>query len=356
MTTDVNHSFWVPDFLSKRDLIPGVDNEIDVTPTEAGTFDGRCAEFCGLDHWRMNFTVRVVPPGRVSSAGWPSQRDGRRRDRRSTTARAPSDDPSTRSRGGDRGCSRWLTTTDHKRIGISLHGHRVRLLPARRGARRGHPGPAVQPREPPVVETGTYNQVFTMHGSIMMFLFLGAVRLRPGQLPRAAADRRPGHGVPPAQRPRLLAATCSAASRWSPASSPPTAPPTSAGPATRRCRRRSASPASAATCGSLGARAHRPVRRAHRGQHRRHGRHHAGPGHDDVPDADLHLEHARDERARADRLPGADRGGGDAVRRPAPRRPRLRRRPAAARRSCGSTCSGSSATPRCTSSSCRSSA
>jgi cytochrome c oxidase subunit 2 len=57
---DVAHSFWVPDFLSKRDLIPGVNNEIDVTPTESGEYVGRCAEFCGLDHWRMNFSVRVV--------------------------------------------------------------------------------------------------------------------------------------------------------------------------------------------------------------------------------------------------------------------------------------------------------
>ncbi len=57
---DVDHAFWVPNFLEKRDLIPRVDNEIDVTPTEVGTYRGRCAEFCGLDHWRMNFTVRVV--------------------------------------------------------------------------------------------------------------------------------------------------------------------------------------------------------------------------------------------------------------------------------------------------------
>jgi len=61
VSTDVNHSFWVPDFLSKRDLIPGVDNEITVTPSRTGTFEGRCAEFCGLDHWKMGFTVRVVP-------------------------------------------------------------------------------------------------------------------------------------------------------------------------------------------------------------------------------------------------------------------------------------------------------
>ena len=61
VSSDVNHSFWVPDFLSKRDLIQGVDNEITVTATEAGTYTGRCAEFCGLDHWRMYFSVRVVP-------------------------------------------------------------------------------------------------------------------------------------------------------------------------------------------------------------------------------------------------------------------------------------------------------
>lgn len=60
VTTDVNHSFWVPRFLQKRDLIPNVDNSIDVTPVELGEFDGHCAEFCGLDHGRMRFTVRVV--------------------------------------------------------------------------------------------------------------------------------------------------------------------------------------------------------------------------------------------------------------------------------------------------------
>ncbi|MGK2930981.1 MAG: cytochrome c oxidase subunit II, partial [Acidimicrobiales bacterium] len=37
VTTDVNHNFWVPQFLNKRDLIPGVDNAIDITPTETGT-------------------------------------------------------------------------------------------------------------------------------------------------------------------------------------------------------------------------------------------------------------------------------------------------------------------------------
>jgi cytochrome c oxidase subunit 2 len=67
-TVDVNHAFWVPSFLNKRDMIAGVDNQIDVTPTDVGSFDGRCAEYCALDHWRMAFTVQVVPPDQLDRA------------------------------------------------------------------------------------------------------------------------------------------------------------------------------------------------------------------------------------------------------------------------------------------------
>ena len=58
---DVIHSFYVPDFLYKRDAIPGVRNEIDVRVTDPGRYDGACAEFCGLDHARMTFVVEAVP-------------------------------------------------------------------------------------------------------------------------------------------------------------------------------------------------------------------------------------------------------------------------------------------------------
>jgi len=59
---DVIHAFWVPQFLVKRDVIPGRVNRLDVTPTRTGTFGGVCAEFCGLDHTDMTFTVEVVEP------------------------------------------------------------------------------------------------------------------------------------------------------------------------------------------------------------------------------------------------------------------------------------------------------
>ena len=62
VAADVIHSFFVPAFLVKKDLIPGVDNQLDVRPTETGHFGGVCAEFCGLDHTRMSFSVDVVSP------------------------------------------------------------------------------------------------------------------------------------------------------------------------------------------------------------------------------------------------------------------------------------------------------
>lgn len=61
-TTDVIHSFWVPRFLKKLDMVPGLDNEMDVVVDDPGTFPGRCAEFCGLDHARMDFRVEAVSP------------------------------------------------------------------------------------------------------------------------------------------------------------------------------------------------------------------------------------------------------------------------------------------------------
>jgi len=62
VAADVIHSFFVPSFLVKRDMIPGVDNQIDVRTTKIGHFGGVCAEFCGLDHTRMTFSLDVVSP------------------------------------------------------------------------------------------------------------------------------------------------------------------------------------------------------------------------------------------------------------------------------------------------------
>ena len=57
---DVIHSFWIPAYYFKMDVIPGRENTWVTTPTETGSFDGRCAELCGLSHSRMLFNVEVV--------------------------------------------------------------------------------------------------------------------------------------------------------------------------------------------------------------------------------------------------------------------------------------------------------
>lgn len=59
---DVVHSFYVPAFLFKRDATPGLTTTFDLRVEEEGVFAGKCAEFCGLDHARMTFTVRAVSP------------------------------------------------------------------------------------------------------------------------------------------------------------------------------------------------------------------------------------------------------------------------------------------------------
>jgi cytochrome c oxidase subunit 2 len=64
---DVIHAFFVPRFLFKRDAIPGKLNEFDITIPRAGRFFGECAEFCGLNHSDMGFSVRAVPRDQFDS-------------------------------------------------------------------------------------------------------------------------------------------------------------------------------------------------------------------------------------------------------------------------------------------------
>lgn len=58
---DVIHSFWVPQFLQKMDMIPGRTTKFQVFPTQTGTFQGKCAELCGAYHSEMLFMIKVVP-------------------------------------------------------------------------------------------------------------------------------------------------------------------------------------------------------------------------------------------------------------------------------------------------------
>jgi len=59
-SADVIHSFWIPEFYFKLDVIPGHPNSFDVTPNRTGTFLAKCAELCGTYHSVMLFNVHVV--------------------------------------------------------------------------------------------------------------------------------------------------------------------------------------------------------------------------------------------------------------------------------------------------------
>ena len=64
---DVVHAFWVPEFLFKRDVIPGHPNHFQITATQTGTFTGHCSELCGLYHSRMLFTLKIVTPAQFKT-------------------------------------------------------------------------------------------------------------------------------------------------------------------------------------------------------------------------------------------------------------------------------------------------
>jgi cytochrome c oxidase subunit 2 len=58
-SNDVIHSFWVPEFRVKQDLVPGRITELRITPTLEGNYKVRCAELCGTSHYSMEKPVIV---------------------------------------------------------------------------------------------------------------------------------------------------------------------------------------------------------------------------------------------------------------------------------------------------------
>ena len=102
-SADVIHSFWVPEFLFKLDVIPGNengrDNVFEVTVQQEGAYVGRCAELCGTYHAFMNFEVRAVSGDDYDAylagprvGAWPRSR----RSRRSASPVTATDDDAVR--------------------------------------------------------------------------------------------------------------------------------------------------------------------------------------------------------------------------------------------------------------------
>ena len=103
-----------------------------------------------------------------------------------------------------RGLYDWLTTTDHKKIGIMYVINSFvfffigGLLALGVRTELAQPGPPVRDA------TARYNELFTMHATFMIFLFVIPMLAGFGELRRAAPDRRAGHGLPADQRAVVL--------------------------------------------------------------------------------------------------------------------------------------------------------
>jgi cytochrome c oxidase subunit 2 len=59
---DVIHSFWVPEFRQKQDVVPGIHPTLHITPNKLGTYPVICTELCGVGHGLMRSRVVVMEP------------------------------------------------------------------------------------------------------------------------------------------------------------------------------------------------------------------------------------------------------------------------------------------------------
>jgi cytochrome c oxidase subunit II len=63
-SSDVVHSWWIPDLGGKADAVPGQTNQTWFRIQEEGVYRGVCAELCGYNHAEMRAAVRAVSPAR----------------------------------------------------------------------------------------------------------------------------------------------------------------------------------------------------------------------------------------------------------------------------------------------------
>jgi cytochrome c oxidase subunit 2 len=71
---DVIHSFWVPEFSQKQDIVPGLTTTLHITPDKIGTYPVICTELCGLGHALMRSQAIVMSPAAFDA--WLSKQSG----------------------------------------------------------------------------------------------------------------------------------------------------------------------------------------------------------------------------------------------------------------------------------------
>lgn len=107
-SSDVIHSFWVPEFRVKQDLLPGdgFERELRITPIELGEYKVRCAELCGREHYDMLAPVKVL--SQADFDAWVAEQTG-----------TVSDDPTIR---GELVAQQFGCTACHSSDGSELAG------------------------------------------------------------------------------------------------------------------------------------------------------------------------------------------------------------------------------------------
>jgi len=88
---DVVHSFWVPEFGPKQDVVPGMTTQLRVTPTVTGNYTVQCSQLCGDGHTYMTAPVTVVSPADFQT--WVTQQQSQ--PAKSTTTTPPATTPVT---------------------------------------------------------------------------------------------------------------------------------------------------------------------------------------------------------------------------------------------------------------------
>jgi cytochrome c oxidase subunit 2 len=179
---DVIHAFYVPQFLFKRDVVPGVVNQFDLdipAGDDGQTYRGQCAELCGVGHRIMVFEVHVLAQDKFDA--WYAQKVATAN---ATPPPAPSGGPSGGPGGGPvvnvtaQGVKFLEATLTAPASGFTIHfdnkdagtPHDVDILDAG-GTKvfdmKDFPGPAVQDHPVPALPAGTYKFECSIHPTLM---------------------------------------------------------------------------------------------------------------------------------------------------------------------------------------------
>ena len=172
---DVIHSFYIPRFLYKLDVVPGRVNSFDVLVEQPGTYAGQCAELCGLGHKDMTFTLTAQD--RTNYDAWyAAQKEGAQATPEPTQAGSVTLNISATSAAGFDQTS--LSAPADTPIALLFQNkdtsvqHNVTVLAAgpggenQGGTPNAQPGATVTYQIGPL-KAGTYNYLCTIHPTTM---------------------------------------------------------------------------------------------------------------------------------------------------------------------------------------------